>query len=656
MRIESLRIKNFKGIEDETFVFDGKNATVYGQNGSKKTTIADAWIYLCTDKDSLDQGDFQIKPIDPVTKEVQHHLVSTVDTSLDLGDGRQLELKKEFSEVWTRPRNCAEKMLTSHKTKYFINGGKDISKTCYQNRLAEIVTKEAFQLLTSPFFFSRGFHWQKRRDLVLKLCGGDIDESVIIASDPNLNALMVSLKAQGQTIEDCRQDIEQAQRDMNKEIDKILVQIAEAEHGRPDTSKLDSRECLAKALKDAFCFERKLQGEKWTTETGHGVAEKKKELAEVEAEIAICERDHANTVAGIVKEKRVELGRLCGEHSILFGVSEGIQRAIKECEDGVRDGEKLLKHLCEDFDAEKKSALELGLLCRECTQIIPPELQEQAKSSRLTNINECGKLKSKILEEDKTALAKLGKDLKANQDQVAIKNKEIEAMEEEIKKIQEAGPSTERHDLGKKARNFREALEFLAKGNTEAVYAAETKIVVAQDARRTIEEQLMAWERSGEKDVRIKELGSEQKTLAKEFDGLTQKLSVIDGYTRKRVALLQAKQDTINSRFELARFKMFELQVNGTTKDCCEVTDVKGVPFDGNLNGAARVQVGVDIIITLSKHYGVSLPLFIDNRESVTDLPPMECQVISLVVSPEDKSLRVVKEEVNELHEDKRLI
>lgn len=33
--------------------------------------------------------------------------------------------------------------------------------------------------------------------------------------------------------------------------------------------------------------------------------------------------------------------------------------------------------------------------------------------------------------------------------------------------------------------------------------------------------------------------------------------------------------------------------------------------------------------------------MFCDNRESVTDLPEMGCQVISLVVSPEDKTLRV---------------
>lgn len=49
----------------------------------------------------------------------------------------------------------------------------------------------------------------------------------------------------------------------------------------------------------------------------------------------------------------------------------------------------------------------------------------------------------------------------------------------------------------------------------------------------------------------------------------------------------------------------------------------------------------VDIIRTLQEHFQTRAPIFCDNRESVTDLPAMGCQIISLVVSPEDKALRI---------------
>ena len=87
-------------------------------------------------------------------------------------------------------------------------------------------------------------------------------------------------------------------------------------------------------------------------------------------------------------------------------------------------------------------------------------------------------------------------------------------------------------------------------------------------------------------------------------------------------------------------FKLFDQQqVNGQEVECCETT-YKGVVF-GTLNTAAKILVGIDIINTLSAHYGVSAPIFLDNRESVTSIPDTDAQIINLIVSPGDKQLRV---------------
>jgi hypothetical protein len=64
------------------------------------------------------------------------------------------------------------------------------------------------------------------------------------------------------------------------------------------------------------------------------------------------------------------------------------------------------------------------------------------------------------------------------------------------------------------------------------------------------------------------------------------------------------------------------------------------VPF-AYANNAARINAGVEIIDTLSKHYGVSMPLFIDNAESVVDIAHTDTQVIRLVVSERDDTLRL---------------
>lgn len=59
------------------------------------------------------------------------------------------------------------------------------------------------------------------------------------------------------------------------------------------------------------------------------------------------------------------------------------------------------------------------------------------------------------------------------------------------------------------------------------------------------------------------------------------------------------------------------------------------------LNNGMKINVGIDIINTLSRAYGVTVPLFVDNAESVTNLEKCGCQVVRLVVSENDKELRI---------------
>jgi hypothetical protein len=139
----------------------------------------------------------------------------------------------------------------------------------------------------------------------------------------------------------------------------------------------------------------------------------------------------------------------------------------------------------------------------------------------------------------------------------------------------------------------------------------------------------------GEK--RIEELKAEEKKLAAEFEKLELEIYLMEQFIKTKVSMLT---DRINAKFETVRFKLFNVLINGGIEDCCEIT-VNGIPFNAGLNNAARIQAGLDIIRTLQQHYGMKAPVFCDNRESVSEIPEMGCQVVSLVVSPEDKALRV---------------
>jgi uncharacterized coiled-coil DUF342 family protein len=134
---------------------------------------------------------------------------------------------------------------------------------------------------------------------------------------------------------------------------------------------------------------------------------------------------------------------------------------------------------------------------------------------------------------------------------------------------------------------------------------------------------------------RVEELQEDARNAAEKLDAIEEVLFLIDEYSRYKT---QFVEDSINGMFRIARFRLFREQANGGVEDRCDVV-YDGVPYI-NINSGAKINVGIDIINTLSRAYGVTVPLFVDNAESVTNLEKSECQIIRLVVSENDKKLR----------------
>lgn len=138
-------------------------------------------------------------------------------------------------------------------------------------------------------------------------------------------------------------------------------------------------------------------------------------------------------------------------------------------------------------------------------------------------------------------------------------------------------------------------------------------------------------------DDRIETLRDEQKEIGQKVADQEQMLYLLEEFIRFK---LDKISESINSHFKTVNFKLFEMQLNGGMKDCCECT-VNGVPYS-TLNSGHRIVAGLDIIRSLSELYGVSVPIFVDNAESLNEfnVPDMDAQLILLSVS-EDKQLKV---------------
>ena len=155
-----------------------------------------------------------------------------------------------------------------------------------------------------------------------------------------------------------------------------------------------------------------------------------------------------------------------------------------------------------------------------------------------------------------------------------------------------------------------------------------------------INKQLNAKDNNSKLLSRIEELKEEEKALNIKIAELEGRLFLGEEFIRTKVELLES---SINKKFNGAvTFKLFNNQVNGGLSECCEAM-VDGVPFS-NVNTAGRINAGLSIIKTLSKHYRVQAPIFIDNRESINNIVDFEGQIINLKVN-KNKTLKIESEE-----------
>ena len=140
-----------------------------------------------------------------------------------------------------------------------------------------------------------------------------------------------------------------------------------------------------------------------------------------------------------------------------------------------------------------------------------------------------------------------------------------------------------------------------------------TKILAGEDTNLRIEK---------EKE----RLNARAKELAQIVADCDNTLYQIMEYKKAKVNTIESK---INGLFQLARWKFFKKNISDD--NYTEVCDCihNGVDYNST-NAADKINLGVDIVSSIGKAYGIEAPVFVDFKESVADLIKVDNQVISL--------------------------
>ena len=168
----------------------------------------------------------------------------------------------------------------------------------------------------------------------------------------------------------------------------------------------------------------------------------------------------------------------------------------------------------------------------------------------------------------------------------------------------------------------------------------DDKLEPYQKALSAANETLAKIKTESEVRERIARLTAERDTARHLVDDLQRKKSLVKLWSTTAAELGTAHT---NGMFKFVSFRLFTKTLStDDIKETCELM-MNGVPYR-NLSTAEKIIAGIDVINAISSARKVSNPIFVDNRESIVQLPECPEQVINLIVSGEDKNIRVQKE------------
>lgn len=645
IQLLNLRLRNFKGIKDLQLDMNGADLKIYGDNGTGKTTIFDGFLWLLFGKDSNNRADFSIKTLNDGI--AFHNLEHEVEAEFSI-DGQALKLRKVYKEKYKKKRGAPIAEFDGHETKHYIDGV-PVQKKEYEEKVGAIVKEEVFKLLTNPLFFNENLKWEDRRKTLLEVCG-DIDFIDVLNFNDALKELPAILK--GRAIEDHRKVIAARRSEINEELKRIPVRISEVENSMPET-KIDVNALNSEVAE----IETKLDENSTqinNIRNGAAIVEHQQQLRQVDMDIEQIKRNFESDTLSEINQLKVKLQEELSNLSILNSKkdSAGQQQLFNnsKIDQLEKDRKSFLDQWHEINNKVFTHASECE--CPTCGQALPEEQVTSAlekalaefnltKSKKLEEIQAQGKDKVARIESVKEENSKLQTEKDKLHEQGVVKNDAIEKLKGKITELEanvkDVSESTEYKAKLVEKERLKEEIGKLQSNAFESMSSIEEESRVLRTKRSELNTLIAQQAHVEASKKRVIELEAQQQELASEFEKLEKELFLTEEFIRSKVELLEEK---INSKFKHARFKLFDTQINGGLKEVCETT-FEGVPYSSGLNNAARINVGIDIINTLTEHFGIRAPIFVDNAEAVTRLIDTDSQLISLVVSEQDKQLRI---------------
>ena len=628
IELKQIHITNFKGIKDLIVNF-GSVTNIKADNAKGKTTVFDAFCWVLFGKDSRGNSKFHIRPIDGDGKDI-NFLEIAVSLVLQV-DEKEITLKKTQKQKWVKKRGSEEQTFEGNINEFEWNGFPK-SEADYNESISSIITDTIFMMVTNPAYFP-SMKWKDQREALLKLAG-DIHDADIIAVNPKFKELESLLEIN--TLDAWKEKYAKAIKEYNKQIDGLPGRIDEVSRNIKEVDYSAEEFRLVALKKELQDIEDKIED---ASKANDDIAKQQQEYYQLTSSIQDLEYKAKSEYDTGLQKLKTEKDSLDSVFNRLFLKDTSLKSDITNIHTQIENVTKDLENSRVHFQEVDGEILpEHASNCPTCGQVLPESHIEQIKTdfqekkrNRLQTIRDNGHAFRDRIHELSQSEEKLIQEQKEVIEKKTVLVGQINAVALKIKEY----PAFDKHnipgyiELRVKAEKLKESLS----GDTASVINQELK-QRRKDTILQIDEinkVLHGRDAIEEAKNRVKELTDQQIELAQKVADSERIMVLIEEFTRVKMNILS---QAVNLKFQLVNWKLFDMQINGGMKETCELT-VDGVPYS-DLNNAAKVQAGLDIINTISTIYEASAPIFIDNREGINKIPNVDTQIINLIVLPKE--------------------
>lgn len=646
INLTKITISNFKGISSFTGEFTDKTV-ISGANATGKTSLWDAFTWCLFGKNSEDKASFNIRPLDKdnnMVRRVDIEVAITLFVSENnIPGGESIVLKRVQKEKWVTRRGSAEEEFSGNETVYFWNDV-PLSQSEYDLKVSSIMGDigKVFKLISSPLYFNQ-MKWQDRRAILTSIAGE-------VSIPERFYELVQQIGSK--TLDEYRKEIGAKKKRIKAELDTIPARIDEVKRSRPAVQdwvavEKEIAETEAK-LKDTL-DEIANSGKAWDQANAQVLAYKK-EVNALKDTISNLEYQGNKLFNNDYNDKKANIERVEREIERENQLKLNNKQLITDLTTRIKGNEKAMNELREEFmavSAEQFILSEGQEYCPTCKQMLPEEQLSELSEKMQSNWNAN---KAKRLDAIRTTGIELKEE---NQKLQARIDNNVTERADRLTELMVELDTWKKMELLSVAKRLEGDKDYLAAKSKLAELEANPVAEVPADRNITnlklrqsgymdrinnLKATLSTREQIKASQDRESELLRQEKEFSQGLADLERVEFSIQEYVKYQV---DEVTERVNTMFPGVQFKMFSDQINGGISETCE-TLVDGVPWQ-DANNAAKINSGLMIIDTLTRHFGVSAPIWVDNAESVNHVFHPEASQLILLYVTEDKVLTISK-------------